>query len=439
MNNTEHKQKILPVLQTVVDRLKVCKEFNLTNVTFVCIQHLLFTTVDLIKSLIMLGAKPSNIHIMGKIYSTCPDVVGQIIKLGVVYYHYTQPQQLGSFNDFFNRDIANMWNKVSSTLLNTKSNTIIILDDGSKCIANIPKSLSDNYTVFAVEQTSSGIAHIKKNSITVPLINVAFSAAKQLLESPMIARAVATKLDKFLSLYSGGFTSGVVGLGVIGRAVVQKLLSFNHKVLVYDKIKEKCNFINSVNVVNSTQLLFQEADYIFGCTGEDISISININEIQGIKNLISCSSQDIEFQSLLKIIQNNYSNTVLNVLSNLCLPLDNGIIKIYRGGYPINLDNSGESVPAKDIQLTRGLLLGGIIQAIFQLIQEPKPECKEYMLDTKIQKLIVQELMVNGTEQISHESLVMNFLDKEWIKNNSVGCFMEKPIVFPENLFNTTS
>ncbi|OZG32515.1 NAD(P)-dependent oxidoreductase [Rickettsia endosymbiont of Culicoides newsteadi] len=438
MSNTEHKQKILPVLQTIVDRLKVCKDINLTDVTFVCIQHLLFTTIDLIKSLIMLGAKPSNIHIMGKIYSTCPEVVEQIIKLGVIHYHCTQPQQLGNFNDCFNKDIANMWNKVSNTLINTKSNNIIILDDGSKCITNIPKSLSDNYTVFAVEQTSSGIAHIKKTNITVPVVNVAFSAAKQLLESPMIARAVEIKLDKFLSLRSSGLTSGVVGLGVIGRAVVQKLLSFNHKVIVYDKIKEKCNFINSVKVANSTQLLFQEADYIFGCTGEDISISININEIQGIKNLISCSSQDIEFQSLLKIIQNNYPNMISDVLSNLCLPLDNGIIKIYRGGYPINLDNSGESVPAQDIQLTRGLLLGGIIQAIFQLIQEPKLESKQYMLDPKIQKLIVQELMINRLSQISDESLVMNFLDEEWIKNNSIGCSTKKPIIFPESLFNVT-
>lgn len=419
MNN--QKIQILPTLQIIIDKLKIGKELDLRNVTFVCVQHLLFTTVDLINALIILGAKPSNIHITGKIYSTCPEVVEQIIKMGVIYYHNTQPKQLGRFNDYFNQDMINMWDKVSLSLHNTKSDTIIILDDGSKSIANIPKSLTEHYKVFAVEQTSSGIALIKRNNVVIPVVNVAFSAAKQLLESPMIAKAVVTKLDKFLSLHTNDcFICGVAGLGVIGRAVVQKLLSLNHKVLVYDRFEEKYDRISSVKIVASTQLLFQEADYIFGCTGEDITISLDINKIQGIKNLISCSSQDIEFLSLLKIIQTN-SHDNFNVLSNINYTLNNGIIKIFRGGYPINLDNSGESVPAKDIQLTRGLLLAGIIQALFHLLQDPKPEAKQYMLHPKIQKLIVEILIENNTSSIFKGSLVSNFLNEEWIKNNSSG------------------
>ncbi len=421
---------ILPALQVIVERLKVCNELNLENITFVCVQHFLFTTVDLIKSLIMLGAKPSNIHIMGKIYSTCPKVVEQLIKIGVVYYPSSHPQKFGHFNYYFNKDIISMWEGVSVALANTQSNTIIVLDDGGKCITNIPRTLSDNYKVFAVEQTSSGVAQIKKNNkATLPVVNVAYSAAKQLLESPMIAKAVVKKLDQFLSVYDTHLICGVAGLGVIGRAVAQKLLSLNHRVIVYDKLEGKYNSLNSVERVNSPQLLFQQADYIFGCAGEDISISLDVNKLQGIKNLISCSSQDIEFQSILKIIQDNPPNNVSNVLDNVDYTLNNGTIKIFRGGYPINLDNSGESVPALEIQLTRGLLLGGIVQAIAQLIQEPKQKFKQYMLLPKIQKLVVQCLIDSQPNHAFDDLLVTNFLEEEWIKNNSSGEYVDNVIV----------
>lgn len=419
MNN--QKIQILPALQIIIDKVKASKELDFENITFVCVQHLLFTTVDLIRALITLGTKPSNIHITGKIYSTCPGVVEQIIEIGAIYYRSTQPQQLGCFNEYFNQDIVDMWDKIGSSLRNTKSDIIIILDDGSKSIANIPKFLTEHYTVFAVEQTSSGIAQIKKNNITIPVVNVAFSAAKQLLESPMIARAVVEKLGKFLSLHTGRLNCGVAGLGVIGRAVVQKLLSLNHQVVVYDRFEEKYDLIDSVKVVGSVRSLFQEADYIFGCTGEDITISLDFNEIRGIKNLISCSSQDVEFLSLLKFIQTNFPGNYSNILSNMDFTLNNGIIKFFRGGYPINLDNSGESVPAKDIQLTRGLLLGGIIQALFHLLQGPKPEAKQYMLHPKMQKLIVQEIR---TDLAFNEKLISNFLNEEWVKNNSSGEYM---------------
>lgn len=429
MNNI--KPQILPVLQIIIEKLKAHQDLHIGNVTFVCVQHLLFTTVDLIKALIILGAKPKNIHITGKIYSTCPEVIEEIIKIGAVYYYNTQPQQLGSFNDYFNNDIINMWNKICSAIVYTNCNTIVILDDGSKCIANIPKFLSDNYRVFAVEQTSSGVAQINKNNATIPVINVAFSAAKQLLESPMIARAVVSKLDSFLSLHTDNLACGVIGLGVIGRAVVERLLALNRKVVVYDKVEEKYNFINlnAVKVANSSQLLFQEADYIFGCTGEDIAESIDINEIQRTKNLISCSSQDIEFRSFLKFIQYSSRNNYPNVLDNIDFPIKYGSIKIFRGGYPINLDNSGESVPAQYIQLTRGLLLGGVIQAIFHLLQEPKPLAKQYMLHTKIQKLIVQLLIENMTSNIFNEREIANFRDEEWIKNNSQGQYITSEIL----------
>lgn len=430
MNNFD--PPILPTLQAIIKKLTNYTSPNywglsLSDITFVCIQHLLFTTIDLIKALIILGAKPNNIHIMGKIYSSCPVVIEELTNLGVIYYPSSNPSRYGYFEYYFNGDIINMWSDITTDIITKSITKIIILDDGSKAISNIPQFLSNNYKIFSVEQTSSGVAHLKKKNIRFPVINVAYSAAKQLLEAPMIAKAVVNKLDRFLPL--SPTTCGVVGLGVIGRAIAQKLLSLNHKVIVYDLAKEKYDFMNSVEIVENAQLLFQNSNYIFGCAGEDITVNLDLTQIQGIKNLISCSSQDIEFQTLLKIIHSTSPNyEVEDVLENIDFPIYNGVFKIYRGGYPVNLDNSGESVPAESIQLTRGLLLGGILQAIFQLSQDPVHSFHQYMLHPKLQKLVVQAWLNNQKEYISNR-LIKKFLDDEWIKNNSRGEYIDNNII----------
>lgn len=57
-----NKYNVPPTLQAIIEKVKTYQRLNLENVTFICVQHLVFTTVDLIQSLIILGAKQKNIH-----------------------------------------------------------------------------------------------------------------------------------------------------------------------------------------------------------------------------------------------------------------------------------------------------------------------------------------------------------------------------------------
>lgn len=432
-----NKYNILPTLQAIVEKIKNYRNLNLEKVTFVCVQHLVFTTVDLIRSLIILGAKPKNIHVMGKFYSTCSEVKEQMIQMGVVYHASFPPRQLGCFKDHFSYDIKNMWDRIST---NIETPYIIVLDDGGQCITNIPEYLNNSHKIYTVEQTSSGISRIKNNNIIFNLINVSYSCAKQFIESPMIAKAVVAKLKKFLPLNSNNFVYGVVGFGAIGSSIIQELLATNQNVIVYDKEIEKGLFLDSFKVTGNIQLLFQEADYIFGCTGTDITVSLDLHKLYGTKYLISCSSQDVEFNSLLKAIRKNFAYKSLNALEDITYPIKGGFIKILKGGYPVNFDNSGQSVPAKNIQLTRGLLFGGIIQAASQLIREyilePKEEPKEYMLHPKIQKLVIQTLINNLKENIPinnrllpHVDSIEDFLNEELLKKHSNGQYIDNAII----------
>lgn len=375
-----NEYNVLPTLQAIIEKVKTYQRLNLANITFVCVQHLVFTVVDLIQSLIILGAKPKNIHIMGKFYSTCLKVEEQLIQMGVVYHTSSCPQRFGYFKDYFNHDIKDMWDKIST---NIETSHIIVLDDGGQCIINIPKYLSKNHKIYTVEQTSSGIAQINNSNISFNLINVAYSCAKQFIESPMIAKIVITKLKQVLPLNSNNLVYGIVGLGAIGSSIIQKLLDTNQTIIIYDKEIEKGHLIGGIEVANNIQQLFQKADYILGCTGTDITISLDLYELYGTKYLISCSSQDVEFNSLLKVIHKNLAYKSFNVLDDVKYPIKGGFIKILKGGYPINFDNSGKSVSAENIQLTRGLLLGGVIQATSQIIEKYTLEPTEYMLILK--------------------------------------------------------
>ncbi|WP_342278861.1 hypothetical protein [Candidatus Tisiphia endosymbiont of Myopa tessellatipennis] len=69
------------------------------------------------------------------------------------------------------------------------------------------------------------------------------------------------------------------------------------------------------------------------------------------------------------------------------------------------------------------------MQAVFHLVQEVNQKPQQYMLHPKIQKLIVKELVYNQKYKFSNDLVVMNFLDEEWIKNNSSGEYVSNDII----------
>ena len=124
--------------------------------------------------------------------------------------------------------------------------------------------------------------------------------------------------------------------------------------------------------------------------GEDIFRKATwINSLTGPKTLISCSSEDKEFLSLLRLLDWQGYVPDSNPFQTVPLDLPNCTLRILRGGFHINFDGSPESVQSTDIQMTRGLLLGGILQAAF--CERGKWQALERgeMLDPAIQQLVV--------------------------------------------------
>lgn len=416
--------RMLPVLKAIEKSVANAGIPKMENIVFVCVQHLLFTSVNLFESLIRLGAKPDNIFLIGKHYSTCPIVVTKISEMGIKLHELTPLERLGEYTTVFKQDVSNMWLQVQKHIHSNSIEGVIVLDDGGRCLEFIAQGILNEVPVIGIEQTTAGLFNPIVQNLPVPFIDVAACAAKIHLESTMIVDSILSHLDRYLPKEES-ILCGVVGLGVIGNVVAKKLMSKGYQVILYDVDKNKSHNILSASVVDSIDEIVSKSDYIFGCTGRDITASLDYTHvINKDKVFISCTSEDKEFLSLLKYIQNHIDSTkILDPLLDIKWAFNNkATITVLKGGFPINFDNSGESVPAQDIQLTRGLLLIALIQALFSLKSlTDKQEKGRIMLHPILQRFIVQEWFdCKGYYHLSTD-LIEKFNEIAWIKDNSGG------------------
>jgi len=422
----------LAVLEAIAASAKSVGVPDIQKILFVCVQHLLHTSASLFETLIELGAEPSNIFLIGKHYSTCDTVSEKIKNMGIQLQKLTPLQKSGEYASIFNRDISAMWQQVQNHLNSHEITAVVVLDDGGKCLEFITRGVLAKLPVIGIEQTTAGLFNPAVINLHVPFIDVAACAAKTYLESDMIVEAILNKLSKTLPVDKNGLLCGVVGVGAIGKAIVRHLISLGCHVHVYDQNKENYKFIEKAICYDHLEELIRTTDYIFGCTGRDITQNLDMFSLTSRhKMFISCTSEDKEFLSLLKLIQ-SYHDQQSNPLKDIVWPLSNSaVITIIKGGFPINFDDSGESVPAHQIQLTRGLLLVALIQAIVTLPFLMKENIKgRVMLNPEAQKFVVQEWLKNSKNHKFSPSLLNKFKNIDWIMQNSGGLFRQADQLF---------
>lgn len=402
---------------------------DLKKIVFVCVQHLLDTSIELFKTLIALGVIPNNIFLTGKLYSTGDMVVRELKNLGIQLQTSTPFTILGDYAPTFNQDIVSMWKKVERHIRNYKINRIVVLDDGGKCLASIPNDMLTQWIVIGIEQTTSGLLNPTVINLPIPFIDVASSAAKLQLESNLIAETVLEKLVKTLSVLKRGSPCGVIGIGAIGKNVSKHLISLGYPVYTYEKNPSYQNKIKGSIPCNSLEELIQQSDYVFGCTGRDVTTQLQfIEQLDRDKVFISCSSEDKEFLTLLKWIQAARGDSIhCNPLENITWQLSNGVhIHILRGGFPITFDNSGVGAPANKIQLTAGLLFCALIQAITLICDPIDANIKgRVMLSPFAQRFVANIWRKFNPSYFVSPQLTHNFNHIDWIIKNSGGTFYD--------------
>ncbi|WP_237699762.1 NAD(P)-dependent oxidoreductase [Coxiella burnetii] len=270
----------LPVLDTMINKALAATNFlPLKKTVIVYIHHPLQTSVNLIEGFIRLGAKAQNIFVLGKHYSECQSVVEQMKQFGVFYRPCSIQIGLGKFSQNFTQDINWLWLNVMAHVEDKDVDEILILDHGGYALSFIPEQILRKYKVIGVEKTTAGLINLDAQGLPpFPLLGVANCAAKKILESPLIAEAIVKKLLPLIPIKENNLTCGVIGYGSIGKAITDKLLSMDHKVIVYDNDPNQLRSVNKMkNLATTNELpaLVASSDYIFGCTGRDVATSID--------------------------------------------------------------------------------------------------------------------------------------------------------------------
>ncbi len=409
----------LPVLDAILNFSSSFHFPDLNKIVIVSVQHVITTTSHLFAALIRLGISPENIFVLGKQYSTLKTTHDEMAQFGIKMQPLSDLQACGRYEETFKKDIANMWQRVKTHLSERQVNAILVLDDGGRCLESIPDELIEQMPVIGIEQTTAGLFNPKVLSLPVPFIDVATCAAKKNLESSVISQEIISSVDKYLT--NPDLIYGVVGYGTIGKAVVNRLLSLNLKVVVYDPFKTEES--DSVIMSENISQLMEVSDYIFGCSGRDITQEIDPADFMEDKTFISCSSEDKEFYSLLTTINNLSDKIIVNPLSDIHYTNEHSAkISILNGGFPINFNRTCEMSMANNIQLTRGLIFCALIQAACYLNQRESTACR-LMLSPKLQQLVVSKL--SGTSDFWEPSIINQFNDVDWIMENSNGNYFE--------------
>ncbi len=429
--NSDQTQKQTAVFRALYELAKQSVNIKLESTAFICVQHELTATICLFEMLIALGAKPGRIFIVGKHYSSCQHVGSTLEGMGIKRFSSTQDHAPGEFFEAINYDVKALWHSFCGKIeADAGIKNLIILDDGGRCSAAIPEAVFEKMPVFAIEQTTRGLNNTTTFELPFPIIQVAASAAKVILESPIIANAAITdQLSEYLQSINHNSVCGVVGIGNIGLAVARKLLSLGYKLHVFDA--KKCLPDSLIDAVKESSLedLFQHADHIFSCTGYDVVNDLDLALLEGYKHLYSCSSEDIEFQSLLTsrpdILTNNRLDDIIIRLS------EKATIQLHRGGFPITFNNLPTPAPLVDIQLTQGLLLGAVFQAILAMPGSAIGNKKtRVMLDPLIQSYVSQQWFAIQHTNKGLGINSQNFLDLSWIKYHSGGLYTPSKSIY---------
>jgi S-adenosylhomocysteine hydrolase len=332
----------LPVLESVFPKSSFREETK--DIALVCVQHLLETTGSLLEKCIEFGFRPQNIHVLGKLYSTNDLVRDKVQGLGVRVYPTADHFPWGEYGYRLGLDISSMWNRVLQDPNRHRFSKVIVLDDGGASIAAVPLDLARKVRVLGVEQTMSGIT---LNQVVI--------------EPTIIREAVFSRITRIMDIKTMG-TVGVVGTGYIGAAIARGLLTLGSEVVVYDQDSDKAaDFPVSCETLSE---LYDRSDTIIGCTGNDHLFRQEwLHDLTGVKTLISCSSKDIEFRTLLLTLNDRSEFEFVDRRRDVSFEAGRTRFVVLRGGFPVNFDGTAESVPGCDIQLTRALLFGAILQA----------------------------------------------------------------------------
>jgi S-adenosylhomocysteine hydrolase len=325
-----------------------------------------------------------RLFVLEKAYSTVPDAYRSLIEAGCEVVQVKMEPGL-PYDYAATKSLDVLWSKVSEEKAKGQFSKMLIISDGGDLLTSIPWDRLQGVSITAVEQTQRGIARIEtSNRQLPPIVSVASTGIKKTLESQMIAHSVIAKLQEF-QLFTPGQKVGVIGAGSIGSTIIHLLMQMNLDVSYYDSTHYEDN-MSGATIKVSLDSLLNDCDLIIGTTGTDALRGIAFERAHGHKILVSASSADVEFYTVLKLApltDQPFDTRKLSLHDDLT-------VEILNGGYPINFDRNGDAAPSEDIVLTYSLMYIAAMEAV-ELIRQQQLKPAFYDLDKVAQRQLLIE------------------------------------------------
>lgn len=394
----------LPLLEYVEKLFDVKAAQPLAGFSFLCVQHLLASTGALIESLSRCGADLSCMQIVGKAYSTNGAVLGMLRDSGI---RVLDPAFRAAADEPYDAILAEA---VASALAHAQgvsrsaARGILLLDDGGHALSRAQGLFPPDFPIAAVEQTTRGIRAAEALVPRFPVINIGRSRAKLQLEAPLIAASMVYNLRRLLAsarnLFGDLNEIFLIGYGAVGRAVALRLRAQDYDVTVFDNAAEMraAAAADGFPIADDLHNRLARRCVVAASTGR-VSFPAGLHGIlQPGSVLANMGSSDLEFAAW-ELREGEGVGAVYDTKGrelasddpaapwdkHYHLTSEGGYRYLMKGGFPVDFDGGPDPIPPSAIQLTRALLLAGVLQA------SSETRLGVVKLDENVQQLIMDE------------------------------------------------
>jgi len=368
----------LPLLEFLEQKYAFELKQPFKNYSCLFIQHLLGSSISLIKSFEMGGINKEDLYIIGKAYSSNQEVLKYLDDNG---YNYSNPLDGYSIDCCYDEILRIEIRNVINLIIKKSDLQILIIDDGAKGISILHEESFINYLhrFKCVELTTRGVKEINGLSIKCPIIDVATCYAKKNIEAPLIGFSMVSELYKFLVKWKPIFPHPrnilVIGYGTIGRVVCSELRK-RFSIFVFDNNREQLAQAMEDGITTIVDISNFFAEIVIGCTGTS---TIRLDELANYDRslFVNMASSDLEF-GLWRFKGEKipvYFDSVMQEFPLHMLYKIKNNSKTYfisNTGFPIDFNGDIDPIHPLKIQITRSLVLAAAIQVLdetkFELI-----------------------------------------------------------------------
>lgn len=352
-------------IDAVVDHYDVAARRPLAGFHVLAVQHVQTSLVPLVRALFTAGVDPADVTVLAKSYSTVPSAVRELTVLGVTV---VDPGGMDDPCRSFEEELAE---RAESAVTGLAGRRLLVLDEGAVAVKALMAVAGSGglppAAVRVVEQTTRGGRWADGVDLRFPVVDVARSAAKHEVESPMIAASMWSGLHSALEALglAGVRRFGLFGYGSIGHRLAGLLRASGGRVAVHDPhAGREAAAREDGHEAAPAERLIVESEVIVGCTGKPVLTTSDLPRVRQGAVLVNAASSDLEFP--LWTFRRPENTIGDSTSGDSARPWNNhftvGRQTLAAGGFPINFWGSGEPIPAEQFQFTRALMLAGAIQ-----------------------------------------------------------------------------